>query len=109
MPLPGCDCYRRNSTTAQKVITWTDVDGSFALRVPEDGQYVVRTQMAAFAVATKEVIIGAGNHNAQVNLELILLSPPAQYSAHRTQTDCSEPDSRQSRFPEPAINARRGQ
>jgi len=74
VPLPGVTVTAANSATAQKVITWTDVDGSFALQVPDDGRYMVRTQMAAFAVGTQEVVIGAANRNARVNLELVLLS-----------------------------------
>ncbi len=74
MPLPGVTVTAANSTTAQKIVTWTDIDGSFALQVPDDGHYVVRTQMPAFAVATHEVVIGAANRNVQVTLELVLLS-----------------------------------
>ena len=74
MPLPGATITATNKATAQKVITWTDVDGNFALQVPDDGHYEVRTQMAAFAVGTQEVVIGAANRDAQVNVELVLLS-----------------------------------
>ena len=74
MPLPGATITATNKATAQKVITWTDVDGNFALQVPEDGHYEVRAQMAAFAVGTQEVIIGPANRDAPVNIELVLLS-----------------------------------
>jgi hypothetical protein len=79
MPLPGVTVTAANTLTGQKATTWTDVDGTYFLQVPSNGRYVVRTQMAAFANATQEVLINAANQNAQVNLELILLSrvPPA--------------------------------
>jgi trimeric autotransporter adhesin len=92
MPLPGVTITATNSANSQKVTTWSDVDGSFLLPVPNDGRYVVRTQMAAFAVASQEVIVGPANRRAQVNLELILLSrqpnrspsQPGQNASNRT-------------------------
>ncbi|MGA9039827.1 MAG: TonB-dependent receptor [Terriglobales bacterium] len=92
MPVPGVTVTATNSTTAQKVITWTDVDGSYTLAIPDDGRYVLRTQMAAFAAATQEVIIGSANRKAQANLELVLLSrvpstqpaEPRQAATNRT-------------------------
>ncbi len=92
MPVPGVTVTATNSTTAKKVITWTDVDGSYTLAIPDDGRYVLRTQMAAFAAATQEVIIGSANRKAQANLELVLLSrvpstqpaEPRQAATNRT-------------------------
>jgi trimeric autotransporter adhesin len=74
MPLPGATITATNNATSRKVVTWSDVDGNFILQTPEDGTYSVRAQMAAFAVATQDVAIGAGNRDIEVNLELILLS-----------------------------------
>ena len=73
-PLPGATITATNSATSQKFTTWSDLDGSFVLPVAEDGRYVVRTQMAAFAGATQEVSVGVANRNVNLNLELVLLS-----------------------------------
>jgi hypothetical protein len=92
MPLPGATITATNSATSQKFTTWSDVDGGFVLPVPEDGHYVVRTQMAAFAGGTQEVAIDAANRNVSINLELTLLSrqpnlsssEPRQAATNRT-------------------------
>ena len=79
MPMPGVTVTASNTLTGQKVTTWTDVDGNYFLDVPANGRYVIRTQMAAFANATHEVLINATAKDQKVDLELILLSrvPPA--------------------------------
>lgn len=77
-PLPGVTVTAANTLTGQKVNTWTDVDGTYSLQVPANGRYVLRTQMAAFAAATQEVLINASNRDAAVNLEPILLSRAQQ-------------------------------
>jgi trimeric autotransporter adhesin len=74
IPLPGATISAANTLTGQKVTTSTDVDGSYSLQIPSDGHYVVRAQMAAFAPVTQEVRINVTNHDAEANLELILLS-----------------------------------
>src|ERR1051325_2811237 len=61
MPLPGVTVTATNTLTGQKVTTWTDVDGNYFLDIPSNGRYVVRTQMAAFATATQELLINAAN------------------------------------------------
>ena len=78
MPVPGVTITAANTLTGQKVATSSDVDGSYALQVPANGRYVVRAQMAAFAPLTQEVTINATNRDAQVNLELVLLSRAQQ-------------------------------
>src|ERR1041384_1373314 len=74
MPLPGVTVTATNTLTGQKVTTWTDVDGNYFLDIPSNGRYVVRTQMAAFATATQELLINAANKDQKADLELILLS-----------------------------------
>jgi trimeric autotransporter adhesin len=88
MPLPGVTITATNSVTSQKITAWSDVDGGFVLQVPVDGSYVVSMQMAAFAGGTKEVVIGAANRDAHVNVELILLSrqPSAAPAEPRAST-----------------------
>src|SRR5580700_7275641 len=74
MPIPGAGISAVNATTKEQVSTSTDVDGSYSLRVPADGKYVVRVEMAAFAAGTQEVVFDPTRSDVQTNFELILLS-----------------------------------
>jgi trimeric autotransporter adhesin len=74
MPIPGAGVSAANAATKQQVTTWTDVDGSYSLRIPADGHYTVRVQMAAFAAGAQEVVVDATHPQVQANFELILLS-----------------------------------
>ena len=74
MPIPGAEVSASNAATKQQVNAWTDVDGSYQLRIPADGSYSVRVQMAAFAGSTREVLVDATHQDMQANFELILLS-----------------------------------
>ncbi|MGH9564999.1 MAG: carboxypeptidase-like regulatory domain-containing protein, partial [Candidatus Angelobacter sp.] len=73
-PLPGVTVTAANALSGQKVSTSSDLDGSYTLQVPSTGHFVVRAQMAAFAVVTQDVHIGANSSNAQVDIALVLLS-----------------------------------
>lgn len=88
MPIPGAAITAANTLTGQKVVTWTDVNGQYALQVPADGRYVVKAQMSAFAPATGEVLIDATNRSAKVDLEIVLLSR-AQQVAQEQQKQAS--------------------
>ncbi len=88
IPLPGATVTATNTLTGQKATTWTDVEGSFSLQVPANGRYVVRSQMAAFAPSTQEVLINAGNRDATVNLEPVLQSR-AQEAAQTAQKEAA--------------------
>lgn len=74
MPIPGASITATNTLTGQKVTTWSDVTGNYTLQVPSNGRYVIRTQMAAFAPMTGEVLINAANPAGKLNLELTLQS-----------------------------------
>ena len=74
MPIPGAGISAVNATTKEQVSTSTDVDGSYSLRIPADGKYVVRVEMAAFAAGTQEVVFDPTRSDVQANFELILLS-----------------------------------
>jgi len=74
MPIPGAVVSASNASTKEQVNTSTDVDGSFRLRIPNDGHYTVKVQMAAFAVNSQEVALDATHQDVQTNFELILLS-----------------------------------
>src|SRR5258705_10222460 len=63
VPLPGVGVTATNTLTGKKYATTTDVNGSFAMAIPRNGRYVVRTELAAFAPETKEVLINAAGEN----------------------------------------------
>ena len=74
VPLPGVTVSAANTLTGQKTVTSTGDDGSYGMHVKANGRYVVRAEMPAFAIATREVLINAQNPSARVDLELVLLS-----------------------------------
>ena len=74
MPIPGAGVSAENAATKQQVSTWTDVDGSYALRIPADGRYTIRVQMSAFSGSTQEIVLDETHLDVQANFELILLS-----------------------------------
>jgi len=77
-PLPGATVIATNTLTGQKVTTWTDVAGQYALNVPANGRYVIRAQMLAFAAVTGEARIDASNRSVRVDLEMLLQSRAQQ-------------------------------
>jgi trimeric autotransporter adhesin len=74
IPLLGATVTAANHSTGQKVVGWTQPDGSFRLVLPAAGEYVVQVQMAAFATVISRVTVGPSNPNPQVDLEMVLLS-----------------------------------
>jgi Carboxypeptidase regulatory-like domain len=78
MPLPGVTVSAANTLTGQKAVTSTDVTGSYILQVRTNGRYVVRAELSAFAPLTQEVLINSDHHDAQVSLEMVLLSRAKQ-------------------------------
>jgi trimeric autotransporter adhesin len=63
VPLPGVAVTAKNTLTGKIYATTTDVDGQFAMVIPKNGRYVVRAELAAFAIATKEVVVNASSEN----------------------------------------------
>ena len=63
VPLPGVAVTASNTLTGKKYATTTDVNGAFAMTVPRNGRYVVKTELAAFSTETKEVLINAAGQN----------------------------------------------
>jgi hypothetical protein len=74
MPIPGAGVSAANTDTKEQVNTSTEVDGSYSLRIPADGHYTVKVQMAAFAGSTQNVLLDAAHQDAQANFELVLQS-----------------------------------
>lgn len=63
VPLPGVAVTATNTLTGKKYATTTDVSGAFAMAIPRNGRYVVKTELAAFASETNEVLINASGEN----------------------------------------------
>jgi hypothetical protein len=55
--LPGVAITATNTLTGKKYATSTDIDGVYAMAIPRNGRYVVRAELAGFAVATNEVVL----------------------------------------------------
>jgi hypothetical protein len=72
--LPGVSITAAHSLTGRKVITSSDVDGSFRLVLPGKGRWVLRAEFSAFAVQTAEVMLAPAEPEAIHDFELILLS-----------------------------------
>jgi len=61
VPLPGVAVTAANTLTGKKYATTTDVNGAYSMKVPRDGRYVVKAELAAFATETKEVLVNANS------------------------------------------------
>ncbi len=78
VPLPGVSVTAANSLTGKKYSTTTDIRGSYTLAIPQNGRYVLRTELAAFAVVTKEVVLNAATHEQRADFSLQLASRAEQ-------------------------------
>ncbi|MGO9085529.1 MAG: TonB-dependent receptor domain-containing protein [Candidatus Sulfotelmatobacter sp.] len=74
MPIPGAAVTISQGSSAEKISTWTDVDGSYSVALFSYGSYTVSVQMAAFTNSTQEIVIDSAHQNVQTNFELTLLS-----------------------------------
>ncbi|WP_260703892.1 TonB-dependent receptor [Edaphobacter flagellatus] len=63
VPLPGVSITATNTLTGKKYATTTDAAGTYAMAIPRNGRYVVKTELAAFASETQEVLINAAGEN----------------------------------------------
>jgi len=78
VPLPGVAVTAQNTLTGKRFTTTTDVSGAWAMTIPQNGRYVIRTQFAAFAAGSQEALLNASNHEQAVNFDLILASRAAE-------------------------------
>ena len=78
IPLPGVTVTAQGTLTGKRYSTTTDVTGAWALTIPTNGRYVIRTQFAAFAQGAQEALLNASNHEQVVDFQLILASRAAQ-------------------------------
>jgi len=72
--LPGVSVTATHSLTGRKVITSTNVDGSFRLDLLSRGRWVLRAEFSAFAVQTAELVLTPAQPEAMRDFELVLLS-----------------------------------
>jgi trimeric autotransporter adhesin len=79
-PIPGATVTAANSSTQEKITTFTDVTGAYTLLV-SGGKYELRVEMPAFAPSTREITLA--DPSTHTDLELTLLSRMQQ--AARTQ------------------------
>ena len=74
VPLPGVSVTASNSLTGKRYSTTTDVTGSYTLMIPQNGRFVLRTELAAFAPATKEALLNATAHEQTIDFAMELAS-----------------------------------
>lgn len=72
--IPGAEVFATNTVTQERLNTWTDVDGSYSLKISADGHYVVGVRMSAFAASSQTLALDTGHQNTQANFELTLQS-----------------------------------
>jgi hypothetical protein len=89
-PLPGVAISATNTLTGQKVLTSTDLSGNFTIAVPSNGRWVVRAELAAFAPATREVVINAQNHSGKADMDMMLASRAAAAQQQQQQSQISQ-------------------
>ena len=81
VPLPGVSVTAENTLTGKKYSTTTDITGSYTLTIPQNGRYVLRTELTAFAPVTKEALLNATAQAQSVDFSLELASRAEQQQA----------------------------
>src|SRR5258708_13539504 len=71
-PMRGAKVDATDPVSGNKVVGWTDLDGSFVLPVPAAGHYAVTVEMPAFGPLSHDVIVDANSGRA--DFDLVLLS-----------------------------------
>src|SRR5271166_3582260 len=59
IPLPGVSVTATNTLTGKKYSTASDARGNFSMTIPQNGRYVLRTELAAFSPTTQEALLNA--------------------------------------------------
>ncbi len=78
IPLPGVSVTASNSLTGKKYSTTTDITGSYTLLIPQNGRYVLKTDLSAFAPVTKEALLNATSHDQTLDFSIMLASRAAE-------------------------------
>lgn len=58
VPLPGVAVTATNTLTGRRYTCATDADGVYSLKIPRNGRYVLRAELAGFAPVTAEILLG---------------------------------------------------
>ena len=87
IPLPGVTVTAQNTLTGKRYQTTTDINGAWALAIPQNGRYVVRTQFAAFAQASQEALLNGANRDQAMTFSLMLASRAALVEQQQDRQD----------------------
>lgn len=77
-PIPGVSITATNTLTGKKYTTTTDITGAFSMSIPQNGRYVLKSDLAAFAATTKEALLNASSHEQTVDFDIVLASRAQQ-------------------------------
>jgi hypothetical protein len=106
--LPGVTVTAAHSLTGRKVITSTDVDGSFRLDLPGKGRWVLRAEFPAFAAQTAELMLTPMQPEASHDFELVLLSRVPKATENAGEGEATQDGTAQQRFSHSPAGAGRG-
>ena len=89
VPLPGVTVTATNTLTGRRYAAATDVDGAYTMKIPRNGRYVIRAELAGFAPATAEVVLNgaeatAANQTSDFGLQLASRVEAAEARADAT-------------------------
>ncbi len=77
IPLPGASVTAKNTLTGKTYTTTTDITGAYTMSIPQNGRYVLRVALAAFASTTKEALLNATSRDQLADFVLVLASRAA--------------------------------
>jgi hypothetical protein len=75
IPLPGVAVTATNTLTGKKYATATDIDGAYAMKIPRNGRYVVKVELAGFTAETQEVVLNGVEAQAATQSIQIAVKP----------------------------------
>lgn len=96
IPLPGVSVTAQNTLTGKRYATTTDITGAWSMQIPQNGRYVVRTELAAFAQASQEAVLNATSHDHMLDFQLILASRAAQQEQQQARQTAPQNGARKS-------------
>jgi hypothetical protein len=67
IPLPGVSVTATNTITGKKYTAATDIDGAYEMKIPRNGRYVVKAELAGFVASTQEVVLTGVEAQAAAN------------------------------------------
>ena len=94
VPLPGVSITATNTLTGKKYSTTTDINGNFVMAIPQNGRYVLKTDFAGFAGATKEALLNAASHEQRVEFAIVLASRAQAQDAKETASTTQQSSAR---------------